>query len=110
MQPITFQSISLNIVESTEHTFLMSTRDVAAGYGVSIDTLRSHRSKNKDDLIEGKHFIIDRSYKNTPKTMWTKRGITRLSFFIKSEKAKAFRDWAEDYLIDGENTLHYLVQ
>lgn len=101
MKHVTFQSISLSVVESTEHVFMLSSKDVAVGYGVSENTIRSHRKDQSDELIEGKHFIIDRSYKNTPKTFWTKRGIVRLGFFIKSEKAKAFRDWAEDYVIEG---------
>lgn len=33
--------------------------------------------------------------------MWTKRGVVRLGFFIKTPMAKEFRDWAEDYIIDG---------
>ena len=33
------------------------------------------------------------------KTLWTKRGIVRLGFFIKSDRAKLFRDWAEDLVI-----------
>lgn len=101
MKRITFQSISLSVVESTEYVFLMSSKDTAIGYGVSEKTLRDHKKRQSDELIEGKHFIIDRSYRNTPKTMWTKHGIVRLGFFIKSEKAKAFRDWAEDYVIEG---------
>ncbi len=32
-------------------------------------------------------------------TLWTKRGIIRLGFFIKSNRAKQFRDWAEDLII-----------
>ena len=35
---------------------------------------------------------------------WTKKGIVRLGFFIKSQQAKAFRDWAEDYIVDGSTT------
>ncbi len=98
MKQVTFHLTTLSVVESTDHVFLLSSKDVAKGYGVSDSVLRSHRQNQSDELIEGKHFIIDRSYKNTPKTMWTKRGIVRLGFFIKSEKAKAFRDWAEDYI------------
>lgn len=102
MKHVTFQSISLSVVESTEHVFMLSSKDVAIGYSVSENTIRSHRKDQSDELIEGKHFIIDRSYRNTPKTYWTKRGIVRLGFFIKSERAKQFRDWAEDYVIDGQ--------
>lgn len=100
MQTVTFQATTLSVVESTEHTFLMPSKEVAVGYGVTVTAIRQHSQRQSDELIEGKHFIIDRSYKNTPKTMWTKRGIVRLGFFIKSEKAKAFRDWAEDYVLE----------
>lgn len=63
-----------------------------------------------DELIEGKHFVtsVTKSnagcksggyLQNTP-TLWTKRGIVRLGFFIKSERAKMFRDWAEDLVVN----------
>lgn len=98
MKQVIFQKTTLSVVESSDHVFLLSSKDVAFGYGVTVTSIREHKSKQSEELIEGKHFIIDRSYRNTPKTMWTKRGIVRLGFFIKSEKAKAFRDWAEDYI------------
>lgn len=36
-------------------------------------------------------------------TIWTKRGIVRLGFFIRSERAKRFRDIAEDLVLRGLN-------
>jgi len=112
MQHVTFQSITLSVVESTEHTFLMSSKEVAAGYGISNDTIRRHLKDQSDELIEGKHFIIDRSYRNTPKTMWTKLGVITLGFFIKSERAKEFRKWAANYVLNGhtEHTLEHVYQ
>lgn len=100
MKQVIFNHVSLLVVESIDHSFLLSSKDVANGYGVSESVIRSHRQNNSDEFVEGKHFIIDRSYKNTPKTYWTKRGIVRLGFFIKSQQAKAFRDWAEDYVVE----------
>ena len=105
---VSFSGINLQVVESSDHVFLLSSKDVASGYGVSESVIRSHRQNQSDELIEGKHFIIDRSYKNTPKTYWTKKGIVRLGFFIKSKQAKAFRDWAEDYIINKENDSNYV--
>ena len=32
---------------------------------------------------------------------WTKAGIVRLGFFIKSERAKMFRDWAENVILQA---------
>ena len=34
------------------------------------------------------------------KLFWTKRGVIRLGFFIKSERAKNFRNWIEDIIIE----------
>jgi hypothetical protein len=34
------------------------------------------------------------------KIMWTKAGVVRLGFFVKSERAKAFRDWAEALILE----------
>lgn len=101
---VKFDETELSLIENHEHEFLLSNKDVAKGYGVSIDTIRSHLSKNRDEFIEGKHFTVDKSYKNTRKIFWTKKGIVRLGFFIKSEDAKKFRDWAEDYIVNEKSS------
>ena len=115
---------NLKIQANSQHEFIMSSREVAKGFGVETGTLRLQKKRNADELIEGKHWITletngagiegvtncntleSASAKGgTQKaTFWTKRGIVRLGFFIKSEQAKAFRDWAEDYLIDAPDT------
>jgi len=106
MQIITFKNTYLHVKEDTTHEFLLSNTEVALGYGITAPTLRSHQSKNKDEFIEGKHWI--RLHVKTAGGMqnvihWTKKGIVRLGFFIKSKQAKAFRDWAEDYIINPHN-------
>ncbi len=68
----------------------MDSKNVSAGLGCSVDSINHAKKRQSDELIEGKHFIIDRSYKNTPKIYWTKRGIVRLGFFIKAKKPKRF--------------------
>lgn len=104
MQHITFQNIELHVVESTEHTFLLSSRDVAAGYGVTESVIRSHKTNQSDELIAGKHFIMTRTANNAAKIMWTKLGVITLGFFIKSEKAKEFRKWAANYVLHGHES------
>lgn len=81
----------------------MPTKDVALGYGVKPDTVRSHASNHSDELKEGVHYItgveiFNGGYK-TRTTMWTKAGVVRLGFFIKSERAKMFRDFAEQVVL-----------
>ncbi|MDO9304648.1 MAG: hypothetical protein Q7T77_04925 [Sulfuricurvum sp.] len=105
---ITFNNTNLTLVEDSTHEFLFSNKDVAMGYGITIAHINMARNRNSDDLVEGKHFIRINAQTNGGKQTvvhWTKRGIVRLGFCLKSEKAKAFRDWAEDYVIDGQKHL-----
>lgn len=85
------------------HEFTATTEQVALGYGVSQENIRSHKLTKADELIEGKHWVVGNT--NTPGgtqqvTLWTKRGIVRLGFFIRSKQARQFRDMAEDLVID----------
>lgn len=104
--PITvMEGITVNVIPNQEHEFLISTSDAAIGYGVSNEAIRSVSSRNPKEFVKGKHFTsavaICNSDPKAPhnKIYWTKRGIIRLGFFIKSEQAKLFRDWAEELVI-----------
>ena len=72
MKLITFENIELHLQEDAHHDFLLTGKEVAKGYNVTESTIRSNKNNHKDELIEGKHFIIDKRYKNTPKILWTK--------------------------------------
>lgn len=87
----------------------MTTKEVANGYGTSEYVVRQALCRNGAELIEGKHYVVAvtichgklQGALKIPHnaTLWTKRGIVRLGFFIKSERAKLFRDWAEELII-----------
>lgn len=99
------QGVVVDVLPDDRHEFLLTTSDVARGYGVCVSTVRKHLQNNPDDLREGVHFL--RGVKKlhtasagaTHTTMWTKRGVIRLGFFIKSDRARLFRDWAEELVI-----------
>ena len=109
-------NLSVEIITNEKFEFLMGTNEVAKGFGVSGNTVRRHKMEHTDELIEGKHFItfINGKISSVQKMnagcksagyefkqiLWTKRGIVRLGFFIKSERAKMFRDWAEDLVVN----------
>ncbi len=103
------ENLIVTVEPNKEHEFLMATAEVASGYGISASTLRRHRMEHADELVEGKHYFYrvqkmnagceSNNYPPTKQLLWTKRGIVRLGFFIKSERAKLFRDWAEDLVI-----------
>ncbi len=86
------------------HEYVVETALVAKGYGVSEDVIRQHKTRQAAELIEGKHWVssVTKCYAGNlmkSQTFWTKRGVVRLGFFIKSKRAKLFRDLAEDLVI-----------
>lgn len=99
------EGISVNVLPNEQHGYVMDSAQVAFGYGVTKYNIRQHLLQHTDELIEGKHYVKGVSIPNTPtkqpnQIWWTKRGIVRLGFFIKSERAKLFRDWAEELIIN----------
>lgn len=103
---IQFENVQLDVRADSTHEWLLETSLVARGYGVQDDAIRYHKSKNADEFVEGKHFIGVRNTHTvgnggSEKTFWTKKGVIRLGFLIKSERAKLFRDWAEDLVIQA---------
>lgn len=107
--------LAVNVIPNQNYDYVMTTKEVAHGYGVSPQNIREHQRCN-DDFVEGKHFVKGDSFSDTlgknaqpHQIFWTKRGVIRLGFFVKSEQAKLFRDWAEDVIIqtleNGENFL-----
>lgn len=98
--------ITVNLIPDSKHEFLMTSKDVALGYGVSESNIRNQLHRNQSEFEEGKHFGKAVCFSNIGlqavhnKVFWTKRGIVRLGFFIKSKNAKLFRDWAEDLVLE----------
>lgn len=113
MSLVIFQNTELNLIEDLNYEFLLSNKDIAIGYGCSIQTIRSHLKNHSEELKEGKHWIKkDVQTKGGVQsiTHWTKKGIVRLGFFIKSERAKKFRDWAEDYIVNQKSLVKTNIQ
>ncbi len=99
------EDLSVMVIPSSLYEFMIPTEDVARGYGVSPNTVRFHKHNNTDEIIEGTHFLKGTGKTNTLKNaqphqiFWTKAGIIRLGFFIKSQKAKQFRNWTEKLIL-----------
>ena len=100
------EGLTVAVFQNQSHEFVMPVRDVALGYGVASGTIRNQLSKNFDEFIEGRHYIKGVAFCDTLPNIqphaiyWTKAGVIRLGFFIKSDRAKLFRDWAENVILN----------
>jgi phage antirepressor YoqD-like protein len=93
----------VEVQPNVEHEWLLSSKDVAEGYGLSESGLRMTKSRYSDELIEGSHFvqqIVTGSRGDRNQTMWTKEGVVMLGFFIKTPTAKEFRRWASNFIVE----------
>lgn len=83
---------------------LMTTKQLAEVYGVSPATIRSHMLDHADEVREGHHFYrvgkINAVKSLIKPHFWTPEGWLRMGFYIKSERAKLVRDWAEMVCVD----------
>ena len=111
--------LTVTVLPNADHEFLMTTKEVAKGYDTSIYVVNMSRLRHEEELIEGKHFVtgVTKCYSelkslNVPHNavLWTKRGIVRLGFFIKSQRARMFRDWAEELIIRVEEKQRQLFE
>ena len=99
--------LTVQLYTNPNFDFLMDTATVANGYGVSHSTIKSNKYNHRDELKEGVHYVVASAVQNLDSTikhnalLWTKAGVIRLGFFIKSERAKAFRDWAESIVLQA---------
>ncbi len=103
------EGVTVNVLPYEQYEYLMTTKEVAKGYGTSMYVIRMALARHADELISNKHFIKGCDILLPPnakgvqiqphQVFWTKRGIVRLGFFIKSQRAKLFRDWAEELII-----------
>lgn len=101
------EGLTVTVLPNSNHEFLMTTKEVANGYSTSTYAVRQSMLRHESELFEGKHFIKGCDIMSNPceknvqphQVLWTKRGIVRLGFFIKSERAKLFRDWAEELIL-----------
>lgn len=97
--------LAVTVIPNSNHEFLMSSEDVGRGYGIAACTIRRHIQLHSDEFTEGIHYLRSVQILNTSaqmhpqKVFWTKAGVIRLGFFIKSERAKLFRDWAEQLIL-----------
>lgn len=75
-----------------------TTEYVADRYGTTTINVRAHKRLHADEIVEGIHFITEQNKFGVNEIKWTLRGIIKLGMFIRSEKAKGFRLWAEQEL------------
>jgi len=87
MKIITIADIQVKASEDNT----LPTAEVANIYGVTSQSIREHKRKHADELLENQHFIIRKNHLNKPAIYWTLEGVYMLGFFIKSDRAKKYR-------------------
>lgn len=96
------KNVSISLMPDKRHEYLMSTNEVALGYGVKPETIRSHKNNHKAEILENVHFTSVENFNAGRKTCsiyYTKLGVIKMGFFVKSNRAVAFREWASKVIL-----------
>ena len=93
------KDLKISVIRNENHEYIMSTNDVALGFAVEPSTIRSVKHRKSDELKENEHFVTVAKCNGGTMLHWTKKGVIRLGFFLKGERAKFFRDWAEKVIL-----------
>ena len=93
-------NITMRVIPSERHGFLVTTKELARAINVSAYTIRTHKSRG--DFKLDVHFIDnfdvhdDESNLDIRCTVWTKKGVIKQSGHLRSGYSKELRDWAEN--------------
>jgi len=95
---------------SDERRWYMTVDQVAKGYGVARTTVMTHLKDHEDELRNGIEIssvgITDTIGRQQMRTIVYRDGVIKLGYFIRSERAKLFRQWATDMVgayLDSRN-------
>ena len=94
MKTVVFKGVELHIDDNNT----LTTNEVAAGYGVTPQSIREHKRHHADEIFENVHYIVKTNKFNKPSLHWTIEGAYMLGFFIKSKEAKEFRKFTAKLL------------
>lgn len=75
----TIKSLYFNkeVQPNVEHEWLLSSKDVAEGYGLSVSGVQKVKDRYLEELEEGKYWVLGQNVSKLggrPTTMWTKEG------------------------------------
>lgn len=95
--------VTVDVSPDDKHEWVISSEDVAEGYGMSASSLRSVKSRNAHKFVEGTHFVLQTATGtrgDRQVTMWTKAGVLKIGMQgINTPLADAFVDWAVSFII-----------
>jgi prophage antirepressor-like protein len=107
MKPVElkFEDVTCSVYPTNDsRQWFMTLQEVAEGYGVRKQTVHTHLEDHRDELGE---YVLNKGVGITDtfggpqkQTIIYREGVIKLGFFIRSKRAKAFRQWATEVICD----------
>jgi prophage antirepressor-like protein len=99
-----FQDISIEVTPTNDHRrWYMTVEDVAVAYGRTRNCIMNHLREHADELREGIEKGVSFSYTlGGPQevTILYRDGVIKMGMFVRSQRAKAFRQFATDIVVE----------
>ncbi len=97
---IQYNNLELHPLLDTKHEWFLSVSEVAQAFKVDINTILEIAASKESALIKGRHYqseeILSAGIRSSEVLLWSKKGILRLAYYLKSDAALEFLDFAED--------------
>ena len=112
---VLFNDLELHPIIHPKHQWLMTTKELARALNLELVDLINLKANNEDRFIEDKHYLYSQvktcDYSNGAEMfLWSKKGILRVVYMLKSDIAMEFLDFIEDIQVDCGNKVDENMQ
>lgn len=106
---IEYNGHELHPIYDSKHQWLLSAKEVALAYDISLGKLFEIQKEHETLLEEEKHYLYDNilccGQHSSTLLLWTKKGVLRMAYYIKSAQAMDFLDFIEDIHLQTPSTI-----
>ncbi len=97
---IQYKELELHPVIDNKHDWLLSQNETCEAFSIDNAAIERLMEAHTETLSENRHYLtstlVSGGSTTSPIMFWTKKGIIRLAYYLKSDDALAFLDFAED--------------
>jgi len=97
---VQYNDLELHPLLDARHEWFLSITEVAQAFDVDISTITAIKESKQSTLTEGRHYqyeeVLSGGIRASRILLWSKKGILRLAYYLKSDAALKFLDFTED--------------
>ena len=106
---VQYNDLELHPLLDARHEWFLSITEVAQAFDVDISTITAIKESKQSSLKEGRHYqyeeVLSGGIRSSRILLWSKKGILRLAYYLKSDAALKFLDFTEDLHLHSDQSI-----